>query len=478
MRLAFSLAVLATAAITSLTGVATTTAALASPRPEAHLGGAAAPKAGPGTQPPGGTTLWTARYEAPANYQLQAAGLGVSPDGSTVFVTGSASSGGSPDQHIVTVAYNAATGARIWVARYYVPGGSSDAASLAVSPDGSTVFVTGGAGATSGAGGYVTMAYNAATGATLWVRRYDPPGDDGAAHAVVVSPDGSRVFVTGGIGAESTDLTNFVTVAYDAATGTSLWVQHYVGPGDAGGGAVAAGMSPDGSILFVAGVADYSDGQTQFATLAYATATGALQWVAPYNVFGTADSIAVSPDGARVYVTGSDRTAAYDAATGASVWVADYGNGRRAGLATSVAVSPDGAAVFVTGSSITGKVDMGAYATVAYDAATGTTLWTQLYPGRSGSTRGASVAVSPDGTKVFVTGGDETAAGNTSYATLAYNVSTGTRLWARKYSGPLSAPDSEAASVQVSPDGSKVFVTGFSVGLNDTEDYATVAYSP
>ena len=42
------------------------------------------------------------------------------------------------------------------------------------------------------------MAYDAATGAKVWVSRYDGPahGDDFAT-ALGVSPDGSTVFVTG-----------------------------------------------------------------------------------------------------------------------------------------------------------------------------------------------------------------------------------------------------------------------------------------
>ncbi len=62
-----------------------------------------------------------------------------------------------------------------------------------MSPDGSPLLVTGDSAATSnGPFDYATVAYNTATGARLWVRRYNGPakGDD-EANSVAVSPDGS-----------------------------------------------------------------------------------------------------------------------------------------------------------------------------------------------------------------------------------------------------------------------------------------------
>ena len=66
----------------------------------------------------------------------------------------------------------AVPGARSWASRYNGHGKGFDAAhSVAVSPGGRTVFVTGySAGATSGED-YLTAAYSAATGARLWASR-------------------------------------------------------------------------------------------------------------------------------------------------------------------------------------------------------------------------------------------------------------------------------------------------------------------
>ena len=144
------------------------------------------------------------------------------------------------------MAYSAATGTRLWARRYNGPGhGDDHAYSVAVSPDGARVFVT---GASEGVGhsafGYATVAYNAATGAQLWARRYNGPGNGfSTAWSVAVSPGGTRVFVTGssqgtGSGQDS------ATVAYSAATGAQLWAQRYNGPANGSDYALSVAVAP------------------------------------------------------------------------------------------------------------------------------------------------------------------------------------------------------------------------------------------
>src|SRR5262245_20818666 len=146
---------------------------------------------GPGSQ------LWVARFHGPSNTG-DASSVAVSPGGRRVFVTG-VSQGSSSGLDYATVAYNAATGARLWVTRYNGPGNGYDtASSVAVGPGGGTVFVTGVSQGSSSGLDYATVAYNAATGARLWVTRYNGPGDgEDGAKSVAVSPGGGMVFVTG-----------------------------------------------------------------------------------------------------------------------------------------------------------------------------------------------------------------------------------------------------------------------------------------
>jgi WD40 repeat protein len=437
---------------------------------------------GPGSQ------QWAARYNGPGNAGV-AYSVAVSPGGGKVFVTGqSESAGASSDLDYATVAYNAATGARRWVTRYNGPGNSYDAASsVAVSPTGAAVFVTGVSQGTTSGLDYATVAYNAATGARLWVTRYNGPGngDDGAAQ-VAVSPGGQTVFVTGYSQGTTSGL-DYATVAYNAATGAQLWVSRYHGPGSGDDFAQSLAVSPGGGTVLVTGESKTTASASDYGTVAYNAATGTQRWAARYHGPAPGDdaahAVTVSPDGRTVFVTGVSKattsylvygyaTVAYNAATGAQRWAARYnGPVPSYDTALSVAVSPGGGAVYVTGQS-QGTASGDDYATVAYNAMTGAQRWAARYNGpANGDDAATSVAVSPGGGTVYVTGYSTGTSGVLGvYATVAYNAATGTQRWAARYNGPVKGAN-VAYSLAASPTTGTVYVTGTS-----GDAYATVAY--
>ena len=115
---------------------------------------------------------------------------------------------------------------------------------------------------------YATVGYNAATGAQLWVKRYAGLAMGGIgtqAHSVAVSPDGSTVYVTGESGNDSV----YATVAYTAATGAQLWVKSYTGNGPSGSAAQAVAVSPATGTVFVTGYSSGSGSGNDYATIAY-----------------------------------------------------------------------------------------------------------------------------------------------------------------------------------------------------------------
>jgi hypothetical protein len=433
-------------------------------------------------------TRWVARYSAPGNNADYAHTLDVSPDGSTVFVTGQ-SDAGAAGWDYATAAYDAVTGAKRWAARYSAPG-SNDAYAdgLKVSPDGSTVFVTGNVLGTTSDDDYATVAYDASTGAERWVARYNGPGNGrDVPYDLAVSPDGTSVFVTG-FSAQANGLWDYATAAYDTSTGTERWVVRFTRPASRYNVAYAIRVSLDGTTVFVTGNTDGVNG-ADYATVAYDASTGSEQWVAVYDGPGSSDDVAgsleLAPDGASVYVTGYTSgtasgldyaTVAYDASIGAEQWVATYnGPGDGDDSPASLGLSPDGSTVFVTGSTSGTTTDRD-FGTVAYDAATGDQAWVTVYDG-PGISRDApsNLAVSPDGTAVFVTGYTSRRNRGSNYAIVAYDASTGGQSWVARYTGPGLDYDI-ASDIGVSPDGSNVFVTGYSTGATTGADYATVAY--
>ena len=463
----------------SAVGVSGVSASTATPRAVRVSPGVLQVLASPGTQ------LWAKLYNGPSADPDQANAVAVSPNGSTVYVTGESWATSTLDDY-ATIAYNASTGAQKWAKRYNGPGGNSDIANaVAVSPNGSTVFVTGASPGATSAADYATIAYNASTGAQEWVKRYNGVGNNNYANSVAVSPNGSTVYVTGESDAVGS-VPQYATIAYNATTGTQLWAKRYSGPGSSQDAAHSVAVSPDGNTVFVTGTSTSSTSSGD-ATVAYNATTGTQLWAKQYNgapisANSITNSLTVSPTGAAVYVTGiigntlngDYATIAYNATTGTQLWAKRYpGNGG----ADSAAVSPDGSTVYVTGDIYSNSYGAPVYATVAYNAATGAQLWAQQHRGADkGDAIAYSVAVSPSGGTVYVTG---TSAHITSfdYATVAYNATTGTQEWSKLYNGPGNGNDT-AHSVAVSPTSGTVYVTGQAVGSSGTgDDYATVAYS-
>jgi len=412
------LSALATATITGL-ALAATAAVPADAGPLQHRSAAIAAS---------GTRQWLAR--------LGGASVGTdvvaSPLGSAVFVTGwsDRTTPLGPILEGTTVAYNSATGARLWAARYS-PGVHSRVtfSRLAVSPGGSRVFVIASDFELSRSSGrnFLTVAYSAATGAQLWADKTTLKGN---LNSVAVSPDGNSVYVTGDGASGSTP----TTVAYNAATGAQLWAQ------DTGVQGAAVAVSPDGSSVYVTG-----GGAGGAATVGFSAATGTVLWSSPAAVASRA--LVVSPGGSRVFITGANGTQAYTAATGDVLWTTPdiFTPG-------AIAISPDGAAVFITDLGVRGAVQL---ANVhAYAAATGARLWSVRTSIRQGS-----LAVSPDGTKLFLAGEAPGPDGDhpTLYGTAALSTGTGAQLWIARYRSTFAA---SANAVAVSPDGSQVFVTG------------------
>ena len=77
----------------------------------------------------------------------------------------------------------------------------------------------------SARGTVTAPAANGSAGQQLWAARYTA----GSANAVAVSPTGDAVFIAGGANSA------FVTIGYDAATGAQLWASKYAGPANKGG---------------------------------------------------------------------------------------------------------------------------------------------------------------------------------------------------------------------------------------------------
>jgi outer membrane protein assembly factor BamB len=442
------------------------------------------------------TPSWVGRFDDVRNHDDYACCVASSPDGSRVFVTGSA--GGTTSSpyrtfDIETIAYRASTGRELWTARFGDRLGANDyASSIAVSPDGARVFVTGTVWAGVADEDFISIAYDASTGEKLWKAQYNGPRNaDDFDPVGAVAPDGSSLYITG---------TSFsakpacAVIAYEADSGTQLWVNRYRRAGLHGNCSEDPHpivVSPDGGQVFLGGNRWGPNRYRDFLAVAFDAQTGEKRWASVYtatrrSIEGTL-AIAVAPDSSRVFLTGYTArrrrpldsrdvaTVAFDATTGTEVWATTYdgpGHGPDGGI--DVAVSPDSSSVFVTGGILgTGSDDS---ATLAYDAATGTQVWAARYDGPahlSDFTR--AVVPNPNGRVVYVTGQSTGARTGRDLLTIAYRAADSGRRWVARFDGRANLGD-ESDSIAISPSGTDVFVSGPSEGQRTGEDYVTVAY--
>lgn len=385
-----------------------------------------------------------------------------------------------------------------WVSTYERAGGTDSdtdtVADVAMSPAGDRLFLAGTAHQSTN--DMLTLAVDPATGAVLWAAERDgEEGGEDVARAVAVSPDATRVFVAGTLdqvvqpaGWSNAD---FGTVAYDAATGEELWVATYDGSdvnGRFGFNQLHdVAVSPDGRLVYVAGMSVGAATVRDILVVAYDVDSGAERWRARFdedNGDQHVVSLTVTPDGARVVVTGvSERVrgsgvsdlvvVAWNAdGTPASRWVAR----ERGAHAVGTAATED--SVYVAG-----QASSGAALVMAYDAATGQERWRDVQPRGSGEyVAPTGLAVSRAGDAVAVIGRHTQpqlvlAPRSFDYHTAVYDSATGAQRWTARYGFP-GATEEEPVAAVFSPDGTELYVTGSSSELyyTATPDYLTLAY--
>jgi DNA-binding beta-propeller fold protein YncE len=414
------------------------------------------------------------------------AGMAMSPNGSVVFVA-AASSG-----RFGVAAHDTATGAALW--SVHVPRAPRDLAEFAeamtVSPDGARVFVTGDAEETVDTRSIVTVALDASTGALVWRSRVSVgQGNQAIPNGLAIAPDGSRLYVIAArSGAGGSDFWDYLTAAVDTSDGSTQWKATFAGKAGRADIPRGVGVSPDGARVFVTGTSIGVSTGRDIVTVAYAAAAGHRAWLSRTGgpLDDEAAGLAVTPDAKFVYVSGTLRANTPDADVMTVVLGTDGGGTIRRlrfdsgaeDVAKAVTVTGDGAHAFVVGESD------GDFVTLSYGVARDP-LWTAMF-GRAGLTdAAAAVATSPDGARVYVAGRSENGVFSCEgdvigavYAIVAYDAAGGHEAWSATYKGESKRDPDSATSVAVGSAGGSVFVSGTSdEGCRSAPEVATLAYS-
>jgi hypothetical protein len=252
-----------------------------------------------------GTLLWYRTTDGGSQLSDTATCLALSPD--AVFVTGETCTSSNCDPDFLTVKYDAASGAQRWVKRADGPGPDisgqnwDEAPCVAVDASGNpAVAGTAAAGTPGNIRDFLTIRYDGATGNELWrmTKSTNVVWSSDTVGAIGVGADG-HVVVTG-TGGDSL----LLTVKYNFTNGAEVWSH-------------SANLLPDGiphaivldagSNPIVVGQSELSSGDPKFFTLKYRGTDGFLFWLQKVNYAPLGDEAAhdIALDGlGNAYVTG------------------------------------------------------------------------------------------------------------------------------------------------------------------------------
>lgn len=426
---------------------------------------------------------WVVHFNGISNTTDELIAMVIDNSGNT-YITGRSIGDGSTVNpwDIVTIKYNA-DGEAVWIKTFGEDNKPEEPSDIKVDSEGN-VYITGYVTGNQLNADFITIKYNAG-GDTVWTRRYNGPanGDD-IGIGVVVDDISGWVFVTGSSrGILSTTDFNYLTIAYDAA-GVQQWVSSYDGPGNSTDIPTSIAYKTGEVIVSGSSRATTSSLSADFFTIKYTAQSGDTLWTKRYNgsgnSFDEAKSIAIDQSG-NIYVTGISSTGSQptdrDFATikysssGDEEWVKIYNN-VTTDEAYSLAVDSD-ANVYTTGHS-TGFGTMNDYATIKYNSS-GQELWVSRYHGPLNSSDDAASALAIDESgNIYVTGFSIGLNNNSDFFTIKYN-DTGDTVWTARYNGPGNGND-RASSVAL--DGSaNVYVSGTSTGSGTASDFTLIKYS-
>ena len=346
---------------------------------------------------------------------------------------------------IVVLKYSSG-GDSLWAVVYQGSGGRDDsAAAIALDPEGN-VYVCGWSTESDTGTKMLTMSIDA-DGQIEWVETLGGGDWDDAALDLCVGEDG-KVAVTGFMSGTSAFNLDYCTIAYDAASGETLWVQTYNRtPENDEDVSVAICAGPEGSVCLTG--YSYDDGtEYDIVTIRYA-ADGNREWLRRYNNrpwvdedVGVAVAYNAAADGFVVGGTVYDDNHEYDYYTimysldGDSMWARAYNRypTNDEDILMSLAVDQDGN-TYVTGAS-EDDITLSDIATVKYSSS-GVQQWVSRHDVYSLDDGGVHLSVGMRG-EVYVIGYASTEPTGADLSLLKLRGDDGSILWAYNYDDPVA----------------------------------------
>jgi hypothetical protein len=282
---------------------------------------------------PSGDLQWASTYDGAGHNTDQAVSAAVTSN-NDIVITGWCMTGSTTSsEDIITIKYDGTTGSADWINIYNGPGGGSDKAYAIVVDSFNEIYLTGYTESALTEKDIVTISYDD-NGNEGWVELYDSYGYDDLGNAIAVS--GTDVAVTGLTSHGSHEMTqDYITLNYSTDGRSAGWASIYDGPGNNTDYATSLAFSPLGDAVYVTGVSQSANnpGSKDMFTVKYDVLTGTILDSARYSTGSNnadyAMDIAVDMLG-NVYITGYSLPVLSDNYGGRFI-TAKYSNGKLSG---------------------------------------------------------------------------------------------------------------------------------------------------
>ena len=367
----------------------------------------------------------------------------------------------------LVVAYSRQSGVEQWRSTladsYYINPNTA-----VLSPDGSTLYITGGSYdayvLSAKTSRVMTAAFNTSDGSTRWSKLWNarPDGRDNGT-TIATSWDGSEVYV-GAVTTPTEGGLDMALIGYSAGDGRQLFSSIYSGPKTGGSDSpFGIGVSKAADMVYLAGWSDATAAEydADYATVAFALGHQAAGDSADGDDQENAHGCKNADRGNRHdhHCDPAPPAPPSGPVAGQQMWVARYDGigAHRSDRANALAVDPTGKRVYVTGDSYSSGGAGYGYGTVAYDAVTGNQLWQARFDGGRGGFNSATQIATTAGA-VLVSGqatAPDASNGNDA-TTVAYDSTTGRQLWLASVAPARS--DDYARALETSPDGRTAYL--------------------
>jgi hypothetical protein len=339
---------------------------------------------------PAGTTLWVQYYNGTGNGDDRALAIKLGPGtNGDIYICGSSEGIGS-GKDFITIKYNSA-GVQQWVQRYNGAGNFDDIANCIELDNAGNVYVAGRSTNASGNFDCLTIKYNS-SGVQQWIHTHNGTanGDD-RINAIGLGA-GNRLYIAGHATNTGT-FKDIVTFRLNTNTGAAVWSKVINGPGNKDD--MATGLVPDGNDVEIIGTTFEIGEKANYYFGDLNGNAGTVNWENFYDGYGEDDvaTAVVKDNVGNTVVTGISTTAGlmleyhtvkYNS-SGVQQWVSTYNRNMSVyNVTPKIAIDQITQHLYVCGETNYGTANVDV---VLYQISpSGNQTWTEIYNGNGNGT--------------------------------------------------------------------------------------------